>query len=102
MMFPPICLERNEQMITETTIKSKSIVSPVLKVRDVAKILSLSRVSVQALIESGDLEASEISPTTRRKKQRVHVRITLESLAKFYKKRFGHELERALQNPFQN
>jgi hypothetical protein len=88
-------------MITNDTLKSKSALPPLLKISEVAKILSLSRVSVQALIESGDLDASEISPT-RRKKQRVHVRITLESLAKFYRKRFGHGLEHALQNPFQN
>lgn len=88
-------------MITNTTLKSNDLLPPLLKLREVAKVLSLSRASVQALIESGDLAASEVSPT-RRKKQRVHVRITRESLARFYKKRFGHELEHALQNPFQN
>jgi hypothetical protein len=89
-------------MITNDTPKSKLLLPPLLKVREVAKVLSLSRASVQALIESGDLAASELSPTTRKKKQRVHVRITRDSLAKFYKKRFGTELERALQEPFQN
>jgi hypothetical protein len=70
-------------------------------VREVAKVLSLSPASVRMLLVSGDLAGSEIIPR-RRKKQRVHVRITGESLAKFYKKRFGHELERALLIPFQN
>jgi hypothetical protein len=67
----------------------------------VVRILSLSRVGVQALIDSGDLDAAELTPT-RRKKKRVHVRITSESLATFYKKRFGQELVRALHNPLQN
>ena len=88
-------------MITNDTPKSKHALPPLLKMRDVARVLSLSRASVLALIQSGDLAASEIHPT-KRKKKRVHLRITGESLSKFYKKRFGHELERALQNPFQN
>jgi hypothetical protein len=88
-------------MITNQNNTAKPLLPPLLKVREVAKVLSLSPASVRLLLVSGDLAGSEISPT-RRKKQRVHVRITRESLAKFYKKRFGHEIERALQNPFQN
>jgi hypothetical protein len=88
-------------MITNDTLKSKLSLPPLLKMREVAKVLSLSRASVYALIECGDLAASQLTPT-RRKKQRVHLRITRDSLEKFYKKRFGHDLERALQTPFQN
>jgi hypothetical protein len=88
-------------MITNDTLKSKDILPPLLKMRDVAQLLSVSRYCVQALIESGDLEASPLNPTRRRLK-RVHLRITSKSLAAFYKKRFGHDLDRALQNPFQN
>jgi hypothetical protein len=88
-------------MLINHTTKSKEVVPTLLKVRDVARILSLSRYCVHALIESGDLEASQLNPS-RRKLKRVHVRITRESLEKFYKKRFGHDLERALQSPFQN
>ena len=89
-------------MITTNNLKSKLILPPLLKVREAAKILSLSRVSVQALIDSGDLDASELTPTARRKKKRVHVRVTSESLAAFYKKRFGQELDCDLHNPLQN
>jgi transposase len=82
----------------------KPALPPLLKVREVARVLSLSQASVRLLLASGDLTGSELSPTPKRpkKKQRVHLRITRESLAKFYKKRFGHEIERALQTPFQN
>ena len=89
-------------MITNDTLKSKLFLPPLLKVREVAKILSLSRVSVQKLIDSGDLDASELTPTARRKKKRVHVRVTSESLAAFYQKRFGQQLDRVLHNPLQN
>ena len=89
-------------MITSSsTNASKPTLPPLLKVREVAKVLSLSAASVRLLLVSGDLTGSEIIPR-RKRKQRVHVRITRESLAKFYKKRFGHEIERALQTPFQN
>ena len=81
---------------------AKPNLPPLLKTREVAKMLSLSLASVRFLLASGELTGSEIVPTRRKKKQRVHVRITRESLAKFYKKRFGHEIERALQIPFQN
>jgi len=88
-------------MITNPNPTFKSTLPPLLKIREVAKVLSLSPASVRLLLASGDLTGSEISPT-RRRKQRVHLRITRASLAKFYRKRFGHEIERALQNPFQN
>ena len=70
---------------------------PLLKMREVSKVLSLSRASVQALIDSGDLAASPLNPT-RRKKQRVHLRITRSSLLEFYRKRFGHPLDLSLEN----
>jgi hypothetical protein len=89
------------KMITTQNNTQKTALPPLLKVREVAKVLSLSPASVRLLLVSGDLTGSEIVPR-RCKKQRVHVRITSESLAKFYKKRFGHELERALQIPLQN
>jgi hypothetical protein len=69
-----------------------------VKVRDVAKLLSASRQTVRNLIDSGDLLASEINPSTQ--KSRKHVRVTRESLLDFYQKRFGHPLKRALENPF--
>ena len=88
-------------MITNQHNTTKPALPALLKVREVAKVLSLSAASVRLLLVSGDLTGSEIIPR-RKRKQRVHVRITRESLAKFYKKRFGHEIERALQTPFQN
>ena len=73
---------------------------PILvKVNQVAKLLSVSRMTVHHLIQSGDLTASEITPG--RKKERTHVRITRKSLLGFYKKRFGHTLQAALTNPFE-
>lgn len=89
-------------MLTNQNNPSKPILPPLLKVREVAKMLSLSHASVRALIDSGDLAGSELSPSRPKKKKRKHVRITLESLSKFYKKRFGYGIERALQSPFQN
>ncbi len=87
-------------MITNQNNVTKPTLPPLLKVREVAKVLALSPASVRMLLVSGDLAGSEIVPR-RKKKQRVHVRITGESLAKFYKKRFGHDLERAQLIPFQ-
>jgi excisionase family DNA binding protein len=69
-------------------------------VREVAKLLSISRATVHALIDGGDLEASQIGPAA--KKQRLHVRVTRKSLCGFYQKRFGHPLNRALENPFES
>jgi predicted DNA-binding transcriptional regulator AlpA len=88
-------------MITNDYIPQKTSIPPLLKVRDVAKLLSLSRVTVHALIESGDLQASSLHPTRpKTKAKRLHVRITRASLIRFYQKRFGHPLNLALQNPF--
>jgi excisionase family DNA binding protein len=87
-------------MITNYHISSKPTVPPLLKIRDVAKLLSISRATVHALIEQGDLAASQVGPSD--KKQRLHVRVTRQSLCTFYQKRFGHPLDRALENPFQS
>ena len=87
-------------MITNSTMLKKELVPPLVKVRDVATLLSISRQSVRHLIESGDLDASEINSTAKQR-QRRHVRVTRASLLGFYKKRFGHSLTRALTNPFE-
>ena len=76
----------------------KEPVPPLVKVRDVAKLLSVSRHTVHNLIDSGDLAASEINSSA---KERKHLRVTRKSLLGFYKKRFGHSLTRALANPFE-
>jgi hypothetical protein len=95
-------IHSKDTMITNDNILNKEPIPPLLKVREVAKILSLSRATIKALIDSGDLSASPISPKRKKKMLRKHVRITRESLLDFYKGRFGHPLNRALQNPFQN
>jgi len=76
----------------------KELVPPLVKVRDVASLLSVSRHTVHHLIDSGDLKASKINSTA---KERKHLRVTRNSLLTFYKKRFGHSLLRALANPFE-
>jgi excisionase family DNA binding protein len=81
----------------------KEPVPPLIKVREVAKLLSVSRHTVHALIECGDLKAERVNPTKIRKKgfkPRPHVRVTRDSLLKFYQGRFGHPLDRVLANPF--
>jgi excisionase family DNA binding protein len=85
-------------MITNSTMPKNELVPPLVKVRDVAKILSISRSTVRNLIDSGDLEGSRINPCEKR---RNHLRITRSSLLGFYKKRFGHSLALALANPFE-
>ncbi|MCE0521526.1 MAG: helix-turn-helix domain-containing protein [Methylacidiphilales bacterium] len=85
-------------MITSSTTSQKELVPPLVKVRDVASLLSVSRHTVHHLIDSGDLDASEINASS---KKRRHLRITRASLLGFYKKRFGHSLTRALANPFE-
>jgi hypothetical protein len=85
-------------MITNSPALPKEPVPPLVKVRDVATLLSVSRHTVHHLIDSGDLEASEINSSA---KQRRHLRVTRASLLGFYKKRFGHSLTRALANPFE-
>ncbi len=84
-------------MITNSTTL-KNDVPPLVKVRDVAALLSISRGTVHNLIHSGDLMASGINSS---KKERRHLRITRKSLLSFYQKRFGHSLTRALANPFE-
>jgi hypothetical protein len=86
-------------MITTGSLPTKPLVPPLVKVCDVAALLSVSRHTVYNLIDSGDLEASEINPS--QKKERLHVRVTRQSLLGFYKKRFGHSLTRALANPLE-
>ena len=85
-------------MITNSTTIKEDLVPPLLKVREVANLLSISRATVHNLIESGDLKASNINST---KKERRHRRVTRQSLLTFYKRRFGHSLTRALANPFE-
>jgi Helix-turn-helix domain len=78
---------------------NKPPVPPLVKVRDIAALFSVSRQTVHHLIDSGDLEASKINPAS---KERQHLRVTRASLLKFYKKRFGHSLQHALANPFES
>jgi hypothetical protein len=96
-------------MITNGNIVNKTPVPPLVKVREVAKLLSVSRHTVHHLIESGDLEGKPINPSRGKRgrragggKPRVHVRVTRDSLLKFYEDRFGHPLYRALANPFES
>jgi hypothetical protein len=91
-------------MITSIYPVKKEPVPPLVKVRDVAKLLSVSRHTVHNLIDCGDLDAKPINPTKPKRKgkqPRIHVRVTRESLLHFYKDRFGHPLEQALVNPFE-
>jgi excisionase family DNA binding protein len=76
----------------------KALIPPLVKVRDVATLLSVSRSTVRNLIDSGELEGSRINPCEKR---RNHLRVTRSSLLVFYQKRFGHSLTRALANPFE-
>jgi hypothetical protein len=85
-------------MITISSNSLKHPIPPLVKVCDVARLLSASRQTVRNLIDSGDLAASEINPSKH--KTRRHLRVTRESLLRFYHKRFGHALSRALENPF--
>jgi len=85
-------------MITNAITFKKESLPPLVKVTDVAKLLSLSRCSVHSLIDSGDLVGSRINPL---KKRRNHVRVTRNSLLKFYRKRFGHSLILALADKFE-
>jgi hypothetical protein len=88
--------------INVNTVLRKDPVPPLVKVREVAKILSISPHTVHNLIDAGELEARSITAARvkRKIKPRHHVRVTRESLLKFYKDRFGHSLDRALVNPF--
>ncbi len=84
-------------MITSSPLIVKKNPVPLLvKVNSVAKLLSVSRTTVHSLIDGGDLIAKEINPS--RSKRRRHLRITGDSLMKFYKRRFGYSLDAAL-NP---
>jgi len=77
---------------------SKEPLPVLIKIRDAAKLLSISRATVHALIDCGDLQACQVNPSDKIK--RMHLRITRGSLLGFYRKRFGHPLEQALENPF--
>jgi excisionase family DNA binding protein len=85
-------------MITISSTAPKEPIPPLVKFREVAQLLSVSRCTVRALIESGDLTASEVNAS--KCKERRHRRVTRQSLLRFYRKRFGHPLNRALENPF--
>ncbi len=85
-------------MITISSTAKKEPVPTLIKVQQVAKLLNISRHTVHQLIASGDLEAANVNPS---RKKRQHWRITRKSLLKFYAKRFGHNLNHALENPFE-
>jgi len=86
-------------MLTNVNFLVQKEPVPVLvKIREVARLLSVSRHTVHQLIQSGDLVASNVSPSNQQ--ARKHVRVTRGSLLKFYKKRFGHHLKQAMDNPF--
>lgn len=87
-------------MLTNNSTTQKDPVPPLIRIREAAKFLSISRATVHALIDNGDLEASEVSPSPT--KLRKHVRITRASFCGFYRKRFGHDLDRVLANPFKS
>ncbi len=87
-------------MITISSTAQKEPVPPMVKIREVAQLLSVSRGTVLALIDSGDLKASEVNAS--KSKKRRHRRVTRESLLEFYRKRVGHPLNRALTNPFES
>ena len=86
-------------MITIRSTAPQAPLPTLVKIREVAKIFNVSRHTVHNLIESGDLAAAEINPS--KCKDRRHVRVTRASLLKFYQKRFGHSLSRALENPLE-
>ena len=86
-------------MITISSTAKKSTIPPLVKISDVALVLSVSRQTVHSLILSGDLNAAKISAS---KCDRRHLRVTRKSLFEFYKKRFGHSPNRALENPFES
>ena len=88
-------------MITnvDSVLRRQPVPIPVLvKVREAAKLLSVSRSTVHHLIQTGDLSASTVNPAAQ--KERRHVRITRASVLRFYQKQFGHQLRQALANPF--
>jgi hypothetical protein len=96
-------------MSTNSNILNKEPVPLLVKVCEVAKLLSVSRHTVYHLIDSGDLLAKPINPTKKKKtarpgkvKPRTHVRVTRDSLSKFYEVRFGQPLANALVNPFKS
>jgi len=86
-------------MIIPTPPPKKNPVPVLVRVRDVASILSLSRHTVHTLIETGDLTGSDVGPSPALKRR--HLRVTRGSLYRFYKRRFGHSLNAALANPFE-
>jgi hypothetical protein len=79
-------------------LPKKELLPPLLRIGDVARLLSISPQSVRNLILSGDLKASDINAENA---ERKHVRITRDSLLKFYKRRFGHCLLDAMANSYQ-
>ena len=86
-------------MITVRTTLPKTPVPPLVKIRDVAKLLSVSRQTVHNLVDNGALHGKSLNP---RAKKRQHLRIRRSSLFTFYKKRFGHSLVCELVNPLES
>jgi hypothetical protein len=79
-------------MITSSPTQ-KELVPPLVKIRYVMSLFSVSKQTVHNLIFSGDLTAANLNSAS---KERKHLRITRDSLLAFYQKRYGHSLERAL------
>jgi len=86
-------------MITLRSTSPKPVLADLVKIRDVAKILSVSPTTVRNLLECGELEGAPINAPkkppiqAKRKKKRKHLRIVRDSFLLFYKKRSGHDLD---------
>lgn len=63
--------------------------SPLVKIKEAAKLLAVSRTTVHNLIDTGDLKVVQLSPSRPRGKkfERLHLRITRSSLDAFVVKR---------------
>jgi hypothetical protein len=82
-------------MTTTPPVFPGNKVPALVKVCQVAELFAVCKPTVYKLIESGQLEGADISAEAA---QWRHLRVTRDSLLRFYKKRFGHSLERALAN----
>jgi len=86
-------------MTATLELPKKQTLPLLLKIGAVAKHLAVSRQTVRNLIFNGELEAYRVN--SEKALEREHLRITRDSLLKFYRKRFGHSLIDALANSFQ-
>ena len=84
----------------DLAVLKKQPIPPLIKMKDACVLLSLSRITIRTMMDEGTLQGVDINHF--KKKKRLHLRITRESLMKVYQDKYGQPLSLTLAFPPQS